>query len=224
MLLHEHALVKIRPDMPLDRAALIGCAVTTGVGAVIHTAGVRPGSSVAVIGCGGVGLSAINGAAIAGAGRIIAIDIHDSKLELAKAFGATDGINASIDDPVEAVIEMTAGGVDYSIEALGLKQTCEQAFDMIKVSGTACIVGMVPEGVKIELDASSLINDRRVVGSNMGSNVFRLDMPQFVDFYLAGKLNLDDLISKHVALESINQAYDEMLTGKVARSVISFDL
>ena len=224
MLLHEHALVKIRPEMPLDRAALIGCAVTTGVGAVIHTAGVKPGSTVAVIGCGGVGLSAINGAAIAGAGRIIAIDIHDSKLELAKAFGATEGINSSDNDPVEVILEMTNGGVDYSIEALGLKQTCEQAFDMIKVSGTACIVGMVPEGVKIEIDASQLINDRRVIGCNMGSNVFRLDMPNFVDFYLCGKLNLDDLISKHVALESVNQAYDEMLTGKLARSVITFDM
>ena len=224
MLLHEHALVKIRPDMPLDRAALIGCAVTTGVGAVIHTAQVKPGSSVAVIGCGGVGLSAINGAAIAGAGRIIAIDIHDNKLALAKAFGATDGINASEVNPVEAIIEMTKGGVDYSIEALGLKQTCEQAFEMIRVSGTACIVGMVPEGVKIELEASQLINDRRVVGCNMGSNVFRLDMPNFVDFYLSGKLNLDDLISKKVALENVNEAFDEMLTGEVARSVIAFDV
>ena len=224
MLLHEHALVKIRPDMPLDRAALIGCAVTTGVGAVIHTARVSPGSTVAVIGCGGVGLSAINGAAIAGARRIIAIDIHDSKLEMAKAFGATDGVNASDNNPVEAILEMTNGGVDYSIEALGLKQTCEQAFDMIRVSGTACIVGMVPQGVKIELEASELINDRRIVGCNMGSNVFRLDMPNFVDFYLSGKLNLDDLISKKVALESVNDAYDEMLTGKVARSVITFDV
>ena len=224
MLLHENALVKIRRDMPLDRAALIGCAVTTGVGAVIHTAKVKPGSTVAVIGCGGVGLSAINGALIAGAGRIIAVDIHAGKLELAKAFGATDGINASEYNPVEAVLEMTNGGVDYSIEALGLKQTCEQAFEMIRVSGTACIVGMVPVGVKIELEASQLINDRRVVGCNMGSNVFRLDMPNFVDFYLSGKLNLDDLVSKKVALGSVNEAYTEMLTGKVARSIITFDV
>ena len=223
MLLHEHALVKIRKDMPLDRAALIGCAVTTGVGAVIHTASVEPGSTVAVLGCGGVGLSAINGAAIAGAVRIIAIDVVDEKLELAKQFGATEGINAAQVDPVEAIIDLTDGGVDYAIEALGLKQTCEQAFDMTRPSGTACIIGMVPEGQKIEINAAGLIEDRRLIGSNMGSNAFRVDMPHFVDFYLQGRLNLDALISKHVPLEKVNEAYAEMLTGNVARSVIAFD-
>ena len=223
MLLHEHALVKIRPDMPLDRASLIGCAVTTGVGAVIHTAKVEPGSIVVVIGCGGVGLSAINGAAIAGAGRIIAIDVHDSKLKLAKTFGATDGINASQVDPVEAVREMTNGGTDYAFEALGRKETCEQAFDMLRPSGTACIIGMVPEGQKIEIDAASLIYDRRLIGSNMGSNAFRVDMPRFVDFYMQEKLNLDAMISKRVPLERVNDAYAEMLTGTVARSVITFE-
>ena len=223
MLLHEHALVKIRDDMPLDRAALIGCAVMTGVGSVIHTAKVEPGSTVAVLGCGGVGLSAVNGAAIAGAARIIAIDVLDDKLELAKQFGATDGINASTQNPVEAIVELTGGGVDYAFEALGLKQTCEQAFDMIRPSGTACIIGMVPEGQKIEINAANLINDRRLIGSNMGSNAFRIDMPRLVDFYMQGRLNLDALISKQVALENINEAYQEMLSGKVARSVIGFD-
>ena len=224
MLLHEHALVKINKDMPLDRAALIGCAVTTGVGSVIHTAKVEPGSTVAVLGCGGVGLSAINGAAIAGAVRIIAIDVLDEKLELAKQFGATEGINAANADAVEAIIEMTDGGVDYAFEALGLKQTCEQAFEMVKPSGTACIIGMVPEGQKIEINASSLIYDRRLIGSNMGSNAFRVDMPRFVDFYMQGRLNLDALISKQIPLEQVNEAYAEMLTGGVARSVIGFDL
>ncbi|MEM7802971.1 MAG: Zn-dependent alcohol dehydrogenase [Chloroflexota bacterium] len=222
MLLHEHALVKIRPDMPLDRAALIGCAVTTGVGAVIHTAVVKPGSTVAVIGCGGVGLSAINGAAIAGALRIIAVDVVNAKLEMAKTFGATEGINASEVDPVEAIREMTSGGVDYAFEALGRKETCEQAFEMLRPSGTACVIGMVPEGQKIEIDAASLIYDRRLIGSNMGSNAFRVDMPRFVDFYLQGRLHLDALISKRVPLEQVNDAYAEMLTGSVARSVIVF--
>lgn len=224
MLLHEHALVKIRKDMPLDRAALIGCAVTTGVGAVIHTARVKPGSVVAVIGCGGVGLSAINGAAIAGAGRIIAVDVVDHKLDLAKQFGATDGINASQVDPVEAIRDMTDGGVDYSFEALGRKQTCEQAFDMLRPSGTACIIGMVPEGQKIEIDAASLIYDRRLIGSNMGSNAFRVDMPRFVDLYMQGRLKLDLMISKRMPLEMVNEAYAEMLTGTVARSVLVFDV
>ena len=124
---------------------------------------------------------------------------------------------------MDAIIELTDGGIDYSFEALGLKQTCEQAFEMIKPSGTACIIGMVPEGQKIEIEAAQLINDRRIVGSNMGSNSFRIDMPRFVDYYLAGKLNLDDLVSKHVPLDQVNSAYDEMLTGQLARSVISFD-
>jgi len=223
MLLHENALVKIRSDMPLDRAALIGCAVTTGVGSVIRTAAVEPGSTVAVIGCGGVGLSAISGAALAGASRIIAIDIHDHKLELAKQFGATEGINAASVDPVEAVLEMTGGGLDYSFEALGLKETCEQAFAMLRPSGTACVIGMVPQGEKLEINAAALIDDRRLIGSNMGSNVFRIDMPRFVDFYLDGKINLDAMISQCVPLERINESYAEMLAGSVARTVITFD-
>jgi S-(hydroxymethyl)glutathione dehydrogenase/alcohol dehydrogenase len=223
MLLHEHALVKIRKDMPLDRAALIGCAVTTGVGSVFRTAAVEPGSTVAVIGCGGIGLSAINGAALAGASRIIAVDVHDHKLELAEQFGATDGINASSVDPVEAVLEWTGGGIDYSFEALGLKKTCEQAFAMLRPSGTACVIGMVPEGENLEIDAAALIDDRRLIGSNMGSNAFRIDMPRFVDFYLDGKLNLDAMISQHSPLQMINEAYADLLTGKLARTVITFD-
>lgn len=223
MLIHEHALVKIRKDMPLDRAALIGCAVTTGFGAVIHTAGIEVGSTVAVIGCGGVGLSAINGAAIAGAGRIIAVDIKGSKLNLAKHFGATDVVDASRVDPVEAVRDMTDGGVEFSFEALGLKKTSEQAFRMLRPSGVATVIGMVPEGQMIEISGADLINDKTLKGSNMGSNHFRVDMPRFVDFYLAGKLKLDDMISRRIALTEINEAFAEMKRGEVARSVIVFE-
>ncbi|MEX2202099.1 MAG: Zn-dependent alcohol dehydrogenase [Dongiaceae bacterium] len=223
MLIHEHALVKIRKDMPLDRAALIGCAVTTGFGAVIHTAGIEVGSTVAVIGCGGVGLSAINGAAIAGAGRIIAVDIKGSKLNLAKQFGATDVVDASRTDPVEAVKELTSGGVEYAFEALGLKKTSEQAFRMLRPSGVATIIGMVPEGQMIEVSGADLINDKTLKGSNMGSNHFRVDMPRFADFYLSGKLKLDDMIARRIKIEQINEAFDEMKRGDVARSVIVFD-
>ncbi len=223
MLVHEHALVKIRDDMPLDRAALIGCAVTTGFGAVINTARVEVGSTVAIIGCGGVGLSAINGAAIAGAGRIIAIDIKGSKLNLARHFGATDVVNASEIDPVAAVKDMTGGGVHYSFEALGLKATAEQAFRMLRTSGTATVIGMVPEGQTIEVDAADLLNDKKLQGSNMGSNRFRVDMPRYVNFYLEGKLKLDDMISRRIKLDRINEAFDEMKRGEVARSVIVFD-
>jgi S-(hydroxymethyl)glutathione dehydrogenase/alcohol dehydrogenase len=223
MLIHEHALVKIRKDMPLDRAALIGCAVTTGFGAVTNTAQIEVGSTVAVIGCGGIGLSAINGAAIAGAGRIIAVDIKGSKLNLAKHFGATDVVDASRTDPVEAIRDMTGGGVEYSFEALGLKKTSEQAFRMLRASGTATIIGMVPEGQMIEVSGADLLSDKKLQGSNMGSNHFRVDMPRFVDFYLAGKLKLDDMISRRIGLEQINEAFAEMKRGEVARSVIMFD-
>jgi S-(hydroxymethyl)glutathione dehydrogenase/alcohol dehydrogenase len=223
MLIHEHACVAIRKDMPLDRAALIGCAVTTGVGAVIHTSNVRPGETVAVIGCGGVGLAAINGAEIAGAGRIIAIDTVPEKLEMAKIFGATDVINASEGDAAKQVIQLTGGGVHHSFEAVGLKATAEQSFRMLRRGGTANIIGMIPVGVSIELRGVDFLGEKRIQGSQMGSNRFPVDMPRFIDFYMSGKLKLDDLISRRIKLEQVNEAFAEMKTGKVARSVIVFD-
>ncbi len=223
MLIHEHACVSIRKDMPLDRAALIGCAVTTGVGAVIHTSNVRPGETVAVIGCGGVGLAAINGAAIAGAGRIIAVDTVPEKLEMAKHFGATDVINAAEGDAAKQVIQLTSGGVHHSFEAVGLKATAEQSFRMIRRGGTANIIGMIPVGVTIELRGVDFLGEKRIQGSQMGSNRFPVDMPRFVDFYMAGKLKLDDMISRRIKLEQINEAFAEMKQAKIARSVITFD-
>jgi S-(hydroxymethyl)glutathione dehydrogenase/alcohol dehydrogenase len=223
MLIHEHGLVKIREDMPLDRAALIGCGVTTGVGAVFHTAAVEPGSTVAVIGCGGVGLSCVNGAALAGAGRVIAVDMVDSKLEMAREFGATDTVNGNAGDVVEQVRELTGGGVQYSFEAIGLKQTAEQSFSMLRPGGTATIIGMIPVGVKIELTGSAFLQEKKIQGSMMGSNRFRVDMPRFIDFYLAGKLHLDQMVSKRIGLGDINEAFADMETGTIARSVIMFD-
>ncbi len=223
MLVHEHTIAKIREDMPLDRAALIGCAVTTGVGAVIHTAQVEPGSTVAVIGCGGVGLATINGAAIAGAGKIIAIDRVAGKLDLAKTFGATHTVNASETDPIQAVREITKGGVHYSFEAIGLKETAEQSFRMLRSGGTATIVGMIPVGVNIELHGPEFLFERKIQGSMMGSNRFRVDMPRLVDFYLQGRLHLDEMISKRIRLEDVNDGLEELKTGEVARSVIIFD-
>ena len=223
MLVYEHALVKIRPDMPLDRAALIGCAVTTGVGAAINTAQVAPGSSVAVVGCGGIGLSCIQGAALAGAGRIIAVDTLAWKLELARAFGATDLVDASEEDAVETVKELTGGGVEYSFEAVGLKLTAEQCFRMLRRGGTATLIGLIPEGEKIELLGTSFLDERRIQGSSMGSNRFRIDIPRYVDFYLAGKLKLDELISARIGLDDVNAGYDALKRGEVARSVIVFD-
>lgn len=224
MLIHEHALVKIKEEMPFDRAALIGCSTTTGVGAVFHTAQVQPGSKVAVVGCGGVGLACINGAAIAGAGQIIAIDMVDSKLEIAKALGATDTINASqVDDPVKAVMELTKGGVHYSFEAIGLKTTTEQCFRMLQSGGTATIIGMVPVGTMVELHAAEFLSEKKIQGSNMGSNRFRVDMPRFVDFYLSGRLHLDEMISKHINLSDVNTALDALKSGQESRHIIMFE-
>ena len=223
MLIHEHALVKVREEMPFDRAALIGCSTTTGVGAVFHTAGVEPGSKVAVIGCGGVGLAAINGAAIAGAAEIIAVDMVDSKLELAKALGATHTVNAGNCDAVGEVQELTKGGCDYTFEAIGLKATAEQAFKMLGAGGTATVIGMIPVGTMIEIHGAELLSEKKIQGSNMGSNRFRVDMPRFVDFYLSGKLHLDQMISKHIKLEDVNDALQALKTGQEARHVIMFD-
>lgn len=223
MLIHEHACTKIRKDMPLDVAALIGCSVTTGVGAVVNTANVRAGETVAVIGCGGVGLACINGAAIAGAGRVIAVDTQGSKLNLAKEFGATDVVNAKDGDPVAQVMELTGGGVHHSFEAIGLKQTTEQAFQMLGRGGAATVIGMIPVGTHIELHGVDFLAEKKIQGSLMGSNRFPVDMPRYVDFYMAGKLKLDTMISQRIKLEDVNDAFAELERGELARSVIMFD-
>lgn len=223
MLVHEHALVKIDHEMPLDRAAIIGCAVMTGYGAVVHTAKVEPGSTVAVIGCGGIGLAAINGAAIAGAARIIAIDMDARKLELARSFGATDVVDASQGDVVKRVLEMTGGGVPYSFECIGLKQTAEDSFAMLRPGGAATIIGLIPYGTKIELHGFDFIRERRIQGSMMGSNRFRTDMPRMIQFYRQGRLHLDQMIAGHLKLEEINEGFAGLKKGGLARSLIRFD-
>jgi S-(hydroxymethyl)glutathione dehydrogenase/alcohol dehydrogenase len=223
MLVHEHAVAKIRQDMPMDRAALIGCGVTTGVGAVIHTAKVQPGTTVAVIGCGGVGLSCVNGAAIAGASRVIAVDRVASKLDLAVKFGATDVVDASEGDPVAAVKEISAGGVHYSFEAIGLKVTAEQSFNMLRNGGTATIIGMIPPGDMVSLHGPDFLSEKKIQGSFMGSNRFRVDMPRFVELYMQGKLHLDDMVSGHLGLADINDAMAQLETGEIARNVIMFN-
>ncbi|MCZ7537573.1 MAG: Zn-dependent alcohol dehydrogenase [Acidimicrobiia bacterium] len=224
MLVHENALVKIRDDVPLDRAALIGCGVTTGLGAALNTAKVRPGSTCAVIGCGGVGLSALQGCRIAGASRILAIDTEPWKLDLAKRLGATDGVNASDGDPAAQVMELTAGGVDYAFECIGLSATAQQSLAMLKKGGTAILVGLLPMGQNIAVPGLDfLMGEKRLIASMMGSNSFRVDMPRYVDFYLNGQLKLDEMISARLPLDEINTAFDQMRAGKAARSVIVFD-
>ena len=222
MLVHENAVVKVRDDVPFEQLALIGCGVTTGVGAALNTVRIEPGSTVAVIGCGGVGLSAVQGARIAGALRIIAIDQVEIKLGMARQLGATDVIDASSGDVVQKVLDMTGGGVQYSIEAIGTKETAEQAYHMLRPGGTATLVGMIPEGVKIELDGASFLNERRIQGSDMGSNRFRTDMPRYIEFYLQGRLKLDEMVTQRIKLDQINDAFEDMKQGHVARSVVTF--
>ncbi len=222
MLIHEHALVKIREDMPLDKAALIGCAITTGLGAVFRTAKVEPGSTVAVIGCGGIGLSAIQGARIAGANKIIAVDMVGAKLELAQELGATHMVNPKDGDPVKQVMEITEGGVHNSFEAVGLKVTAEQSFKMLRSGGQATVIGLIPVGTMVEIHGADLIMERTLTGSNMGSNQFRTDMPRIIDMYLDGRLNLDAMVAKTITLEQINEGFEELKTGAQTRSVIRF--
>jgi S-(hydroxymethyl)glutathione dehydrogenase/alcohol dehydrogenase len=232
MLVHEHAVVKIRDDVPLDRAALIGCGVTTGVGAVFRTARVEAGSTVAVIGCGGVGLNCVQGAVLAGASRVAAIDTNPLKLKLAEQFGATDLVDAANVDPVEEVRRLfpgtagllgTGGGVDYAFEAIGLKQTAEQAFAMLKKGGTATVIGMIPFGVTLELPGIDFLSEKKIQGSVMGSNRFRQDMPRYIDLYQDGRLKLDELVSSRIPLSDINQGFAAMQRGEVARAVVVFD-
>lgn len=223
MLVHENSTVKVRNDMPLDRAALVGCAVTTGIGAVVNTARIPMGATVAVIGCGGIGLNAVQGAALAGASKIIAIDKIAWKLDLAQKYGATDIIDVSEQDAVEAVFELIPAGVDYAFEAIGLKKAAEQAFQMLAKGGAAVVVGMIPEGQMIEINGELLMGDgKSLLGSNMGSNRFRVDIPKFVDAYLAGKLKLDELVSNRITLDEVNDGYAALNRGEVARNVIVF--
>jgi S-(hydroxymethyl)glutathione dehydrogenase/alcohol dehydrogenase len=223
MLVHENAIVKMREDMPFGAAALIGCGVTTGVGAVLNTARIEPGSSVAVFGCGGVGLSAIQGARIGGARMIIAVDTVESKLATAKELGATHIVDASSGDPVKAIRDLTNGGVEYSFEAIGLKRAAEQAYECLGIGGTATVIGMIPVGQKVEIDGPSFLQEKKIQGSSMGSNRFLKDMPRYVDFYMQGRLKLDEMITRTGKLDDVNEAFRAMKAGEVARTVLMFE-
>jgi S-(hydroxymethyl)glutathione dehydrogenase/alcohol dehydrogenase len=224
MLTPERAVVKIREDMPLDRASLIGCGVTTGLGAALNTVDIPAGASVVVIGCGGVGLSAVQGARITGAGKIIAVDSQSWKFDLAKECGATDCIDASEGNTVEAVQGLTGGGADFVFECIGLVPTVEQAVQMTGRGGTTILVGVVPVTQNVSINPADLtLQEKKITGSIMGSNRFRFDMPKYIDFYLDGRLRLDEMISARIPLEDINGAFDLMRKGEAARQVIVFD-
>lgn len=222
MLVDQNAVVKIDPEFPFDKAALLGCGVSTGLGASIQTAGVRPGDTVAVIGLGGVGVSAVQGARIAGADRIIAVDMLPPKLELAKQLGATDVVDASKGDPVMAVKELVPGGVHHAIEAIGLKVTAEQAFQMLRPGGTATVIGMIPFGTSIEINGFELLTERKIQGCVMGSRNFREAIPSYIELYKQGRLKLDELLSGHIGLDDVNDGFDQLARGEVTRNVIVF--
>jgi S-(hydroxymethyl)glutathione dehydrogenase/alcohol dehydrogenase len=223
MVVHCNAVVRVPHDVPLARAALLGCAVITGVGSVTNGARVEPGSTVAVIGCGGVGLNIVQGAVLAGAARVIAIDLQPAKLELASVFGATDIVDASAVDPVEVVKELTSGGVEYSFEAIGLSATISQAVAMIRPGRTAYLVGVPSATATIELPgAATVLQGKGVQGLFMGSNRFQHDIPVLADLYRQGRLKLDELVAADIALDDVNEGYQRMRGGAEARSVVVF--
>ena len=223
MLIHENACVAINPDMPLDKAAVIGCAVTTGAGTIFNACKVTPGETVVVVGCGGVGLATINAAKIAGAGRIIAADPIPEKRALAMKLGATDTIDAMANDAAAQIIEMTKGGVDHAIEAVGRPASAALAVASLKRGGTATILGMMPLGERVSLSALDLLGGKKLQGALMGANRFPVDIPRLVEFYLGGKLDLDSIVAETIPLTQINEGFDQMKRGDAARSVIVFD-
>ena len=223
MLVHENALVKTRDDMPLDRAALIGCGVTTGVGAALNTARVEAGSTVAVFGAGGVGLAVIQGARIAGAGMIIAVDVFERKLAQAKELGATHSVDASAGDPVKAIRELTGGGVEYSFEAIGLKKAAEQAFECLRPGGTATVIGMIPGRPEDRAGGQRVPPREAHPGLQHGLQPLQGRHAQVRRLLPAGRLRLDEMITRRGRLEDVNEAFRAMKAGEVARTVLMFE-
>jgi S-(hydroxymethyl)glutathione dehydrogenase/alcohol dehydrogenase len=219
----ERGAVAIDPSLPLDRAAMVGCAVTTGFGAAVNTARVALGDSVTIIGCGGVGTSVIQGCVDQGAETIIAVDTNAGKLALAKRFGATHLVDASNSDAVAAVRAIMPDGVDFAFEAIGLKATIEQALAMIGNGGATVIVGMPPDGVTVEIDPNQVAGfEHRILGCNYGSSNPAVDFPRLLALYQAGRLDLDSMITTRIALEQVNDAFAQMRDGDGVRSVVVY--
>ncbi len=219
----EIALAKIREDAPFDKVCYIGCGVTTGIGAVINTARVEPGANVAVFGLGGIGLNVIQGARLVGANRIIGVDINADKVDLATKFGMTDFVNPKDGDPVEAIIDLTDGGADYSFECIGNVNTMRQALECCHRGwGESTIVGVAGAGQEISTRPFQLVTGRVWRGTAFGGAKSRTQVPQIVDWYMDGKINIDDLITHTMPLEEINTGFDLMHEGKSIRSVVLY--
>jgi S-(hydroxymethyl)glutathione dehydrogenase/alcohol dehydrogenase len=222
--LPEIALAKIRPDAPFDKVCYIGCGVTTGLGAVMNTAKVEAGSNVAVFGLGGIGLNVIQGARLVGADRIIGIDTNPAKRDLARKFGMTDFVNPSdVDDVVGAVVELTGGGADYSFECIGDVEVMRQALECChKGWGESIIIGVAGAGQEIATRPFQLVTGRVWRGTAFGGAKGRTDVPRIVDWYMDGKINIDDLITHTLGLDDINDAFTLMHEGTSIRSVVTF--
>ena len=222
--LPEIAVAKVREDAPFDKICYIGCGVTTGIGAVAFTMKVEPGSTVAVFGLGGIGLNVIQGAKMVGVRRIIGIDLNDTRKDIATKFGMTDFINPKdVDDIVGHIVEITDGGVDYSFECIGNVQVMRQALECChKGWGESCIVGVAGAGKEISTRPFQLVTGRSWRGTAFGGARGRTDVPKIVDWYMEGKLNIDDLITHKMPLSRINDAFDLMHAGKSIRSVVEF--
>jgi S-(hydroxymethyl)glutathione dehydrogenase/alcohol dehydrogenase len=218
------ACYPIPQDVPLDVAALIGCCVTTGVGAAINAPGIRAGSTVAVFGCGGVGLNVIQGARLLNAARVIAVDLHQHKLEFTKRFGATDLVNATKDDPVAAIRDLTGGGVDYAFDAFGSAQTISQAVDSLRKTGTAVMIGLAPAGDRAPIDMVDLVrNQKTLVGSYYGSGSPHALFGKMIDFYQRGLLDIGGLIQRRYPLSQINEGFAAIDSHENGRGIIEFD-
>jgi len=222
--LMEDSVIPIRKDVPLDVACLVSCGVLAGAGPVFNRAKVPPGASVAVWGCGGVGLNTIQAAKLVGAGKIIAVDVMPQKLAWAEEFGATHVVNAATEDPVARVHAISGtGGVDYSFELVGTQATIEQAFLATHRGGTCVVVGVSPAGTRVSIDPGLLLQQRVLTGSSFGAGHQRTDVPMLLDLYMAGRYKLEELITRRIPLTDLNHAFDRMLKGEVKRSVVVYD-
>jgi S-(hydroxymethyl)glutathione dehydrogenase / alcohol dehydrogenase len=220
VVVHERSAVKVRSDAPLNVVCLLGCGASTGIGAAINSTGITAGESIAIFGCGGVGLSAIMGARLAGAGSIIAVDVLDSKLDKAKELGATHTINAKQDDPSAKVMEILGGGADYALEFIGNVDVTAKAFASIRAGGKMVVAGMAPITSLLTIAPFEFLLGKTITGTVQGDVVAPIDIPRYVDLYMAGRLPIDKLITRNYKLEQINEAFEAMQKGTVIRSVI----